>query len=295
MDQDAVHFQAWVDAVKDLAVLLQAFGDLVLVCVAMDHLHPPGFLILLNVLQSSIDLVHAGTFGEVHNPLVLQVLQFLMRPPLGLRLVHEPLDHEADHLGVAEQAKEGREDRDPCKSQHDHRGGDAVVDVEVGQHLRVEQQDCSEGAADQQQTAYEERWMGVDLPGQGGAIDLQPQAAKGKEPHDQQEGDGVDGSKQSNVTVQHDAHGRANCKEHEDGVMRSVPPGVCLAEELRQAPVSCHALKETNDPHVAGEHRPCQDQQRVDGHHIPKQRPGHSFCQVGQSKGRLLTSEVPER
>ena len=28
-------------------------------------LHPPGFLILLNVLQSSIDLVHAGTFGEV--------------------------------------------------------------------------------------------------------------------------------------------------------------------------------------------------------------------------------------
>lgn len=65
-------------------------------------LHPSGFLVLLNVLQSSIDLAHVGTLCKVphdsetsikdqqpstkvlrckHNTLVLQILQLLMRPP----------------------------------------------------------------------------------------------------------------------------------------------------------------------------------------------------------------------
>lgn len=43
------------------------------------------------------------------------------------------------------------------------------------------------------QGRHEEHGVRVDLPGQRGAVDLQPKATEGEEAHDQQEGDGVDG------------------------------------------------------------------------------------------------------
>mmetsp|Transcript_58344 Transcript_58344/g.177873 ORF Transcript_58344/g.177873 Transcript_58344/m.177873 type:complete len:270 (-) Transcript_58344:1147-1956(-) len=258
----------------------------------MDDSHPPGFLVLLDVLQRAVDLAQACALCEVYNALVADDLQLREYPRLDeLRPYADPQDR-ADDTRAAEDLEEGREDRDPREGGHHHQHGDAVIDVKVSEHIGVKQHDSCEGDSHEQQAKHEHRGVRIDLPGQRRPGHLHPQTAESEETHHQQKRDRVDRSEQGDVTIQQDAHRRTHEEKYQYRVVRRSPPLVCYRKELREAPVACHPLEQAAYANVARQHGAGEHKQRVDGDDVSEQGARHPLGEESERKGGLVSDQI---